>query len=266
MERNLEVKRMVVKIGSSSLTYPNTHKISIDRIDRLAREISDLTNSGIEVILVSSGAIATGMSRLNIENKPSELEFKQALACVGQSNLIEIYNKCFADYGYTVGQLLLTKYVFDNTSMRKNAENCINQMLKMNIIPIINENDSISIDEIKLGDNDNLSYIVAKIVNADLLVLLSDIDGVFDKDPHKYSDAKILEEANIDNLKNIDTNGGSTMGTGGILTKIKACIDASDAGINAIIANANEKFILKQIIRNKIKGTLFKAKTQKNRN
>lgn len=255
------VKRIVVKIGSSSLTYSDTHKLNIDRIDRFAREISDITNSGVEVILVSSGAIATGMSRLNITTKPENLGKRQALACVGQSNLMEIYNKCFADYGYTAGQLLLTKYVIDNRQTRENAENCINEMLNLNIIPIINENDSISVEEIKLGDNDNLSSIVARLVKADLLILLSDIDGLFTKDPNKYADAQKIEEVeNIEDLKIEKSESKSSLGTGGIQTKIKACEDATNAGIDCIIANSNNIHAIKQILSNKNTGTYFKAK------
>lgn len=259
------VKRIVVKIGSSSLTYKDTHKLNIDRIDRLAREISDIMNSGIEVVLVSSGAIATGMARMNIESKPSQLSKKQALASIGQSNLMEIYNKCFADYGYIAGQLLLTKYVIDHAQMRENAENCINEMLKMGIIPIINENDAISVDEIKLGDNDNLSSIVSRLVKADLLILLSDIDGLYNKDPNAYIDAKKIEEIEDISLLKIDLNASkSKLGTGGIQTKLKACDDATKEGIDCVIANANNPHALKQILSGKQIGTLFKKSKTNN--
>ncbi|MGN1227281.1 MAG: glutamate 5-kinase [Christensenellales bacterium] len=259
-----KVKRIVVKIGSSSLTYNATHKLNIDRIDRLAKEISDISNSGVEVVLVSSGAIATGMARLKFDSKPQELSKKQALACVGQSNLMEIYNKCFADYGYTVGQLLLTKYVIDNKQMRVNAENCINEMLKLGVIPIINENDSISVEEIKLGDNDNLSSIVARLVKADLLILLSDIDGLYTKDPNKYADAQMITQ--VDNIKELcidKSESKSSLGTGGISTKLKACEDATNAGIDCIIANGGNIHAIKQILSNKEVGTLFKAHKHK---
>ena len=259
-----KVKRIVVKIGSSSLTYSDTQKLNIDRIDRLAREISDIINSGLEVILVSSGAIATGMSRLNFHTKPTDLAIKQAIACVGQSNLIEIYNKCFADYGYTVGQLLLTKLVIDNKQIRKNAQNCINEMLNLRIVPIINENDSISVDELKLGDNDNLSSIVARLVNADLLVLLSDIDGLYTKDPNKYADAvKIEVVKDIDTIRLEKSTTKSNLGTGGIETKLKACKDATNAGIDCVIANSTNTHAIKQILANKNVGTLFMAKKEK---
>ncbi len=258
------VKRIVIKIGSSSLTYNDTHKLNIDRIDRLAREISDIMNSGIEVILVSSGAIATGMARMNFDNKPKELAKKQALASIGQSNLMEIYNKCFADYGYVVGQLLLTKYVIDHNQMKENAENCINEMLKMGIIPIINENDAISVDEIKLGDNDNLSSIVSRLVKADLLILLSDIGGLFNKDPNTYADAQKIEEVEDISALNLNlSTSKSKLGTGGIETKLKACDDATKAGIDCVIANASNIHPIKQILSGKPTGTLFKSKTQK---
>ena len=259
------VKRIVVKIGSSSLTYSNTHKLNIDRIDRLAKEISDIMNSGIEVILVSSGAIATGMARVKVESKPKALAKKQALASVGQSSLMEIYNKCFADYGYVVGQLLLTRYIIDHNQMKENAQNCINEMLKMGIIPIINENDAISVDEIKLGDNDNLSSIVSHLVKADLLILLSDIDGLFDKDPNIYEDARKIEV--VEDLSALNINLGttkSTLGTGGIETKLQACEDATMAGIDCVIANASNIHAIKQILSNKPTGTLFKKKVETN--
>lgn len=263
MERNFSnVKRIVVKIGSSSLTYSKTHKINIDRIDRLAIEIADLMNSGIEVILVSSGAIASGMAKLNIDKKPKDLAQKQALASIGQNSLMDIYNKCFANYGYSIGQLLLTKYVIDHEQMCFNAKNCINQILKMGIVPIINENDVISVDEIKLGDNDNLSSIVARLVNADLLILLSDIDGIFDKDPKQFIDAqKIDVVTNVSDLKKVqNTNNKSELGTGGITTKIKACVDATNAGIDCVIANSQDVHVLKKILNNKPVGTYIKAK------
>lgn len=254
-----KVKRIVVKIGSSSLTYKNTHKLNIDRIDRLAKEISDITNSGIEVILVSSGAIATGMSRLKLEEKPKELNKKQALACIGQSILMEIYSKCFAEYGYTIGQLLLTKYVIDNENMRKNTLNCINEMLKINVVPIINENDSISVDEIKLGDNDNLSSIVARITKADLLVLLSDIDGLYTKDPNQFEDAKKIDVVEDISILQIEAGESSSkLGTGGIATKIKACLDATKFGIDCVIANASDVHIIKKILNNEDVGTYIK--------
>ena len=162
------VKRIVIKVGTSSLTYPNG-KLNLHRIDRLSRDLCDLENQGKEVVLVSSGAIAAGVNRLHLPKKPDYVSGRQAMACVGQSALMEIYNKCIADYGYNAGQLLLTKVVFDNPEMKQNFQNTIDEMMHYNVIPVINENDSISVDEIKLGDNDNLSSLVARLVNADLL-------------------------------------------------------------------------------------------------
>lgn len=260
--RNFEnVKKLVVKVGSSSLTYPNTQKLNIDRIDRLAREISDIVNSGVSVVLVTSGAIATGMARLNIQRKPNSLPQKQMLACVGQTALMEIYNKCFSDYGLICGQLLLTKYEIDNNKMKENVLNCLNEMLAQGMVPIINENDSVSVDEIKLGDNDNLSSLIAQLIGADLLVLLSDIDGLYDKDPNTFSDAKKISIVEDVNTLKIDTNASkSGLGTGGIQTKIEACKNACNCGINCVIANASNVFALKQILSNKEVGTLFKGK------
>lgn len=254
-----KVKRIVVKVGTSSLTYEETGNISFSQIDNLARQISDLKNKGYEVILVSSGAIASGLTRLKMKIDKNEISNKQALACIGQSFLIELYNKFFLDYGYTVGQLLLTKYIFDNKTSYLNAQNTITRMLSLGIIPIINENDAISIDEIKLGDNDNLSSLVAILSNADLLILLSDIDGLYDKDPHIFKDAKLIKSIKAQDLGDLSSysDSKSKVGTGGILTKLKACVNASNHNIKSIIANSRTKNILNLIIENKDIGTRF---------
>lgn len=256
------VKRLVIKIGSSSLTYGERNKLDIDRIDKLAREISDIMNSGIDVLLVSSGAVAAGASRMNMSVANAETCIKQALASIGQSNLIELYHKCFADYGYNVGQLLLTKLVIENEKMKQSTTACLNQMLKMGVVPIINENDVISTDEIKLGDNDNLSSIVARLVKADLLIILSDIDGLYDKDPNAFSDAKKIDEVRDISALGIDFANASksSVGTGGIATKVKACENATNAGIDCVIANAGNVHAVKQILNGELVGTLFTKK------
>ena len=252
------VKRIVIKVGTSSLTYPNG-KLNLHRIDRLSRDLCDLENQGKEVVLVSSGAIAAGVNRLHLPKKPDYVSGRQAMACVGQSALMEIYNKCFADYGYNAGQLLLTKVVFDNPEMKQNFQNTIDEMMHYNVIPVINENDSISVDEIKLGDNDNLSSLVARLVNADLLILLSDIDGVYDKDPKEHNDAQLISTVtDLENGVKCDQNAkASALGTGGIYTKITACTNAAKAGIDAVVANSQNLNVIYDILEGKQVGTYF---------
>lgn len=254
------VRRIVVKVGTSALTY-DTGKINFHRIDRLARDLCDLKNRGLEVVLVSSGAIAAGVNRLHLSKKPDTVSGRQALACVGQSALMEAYNKCFADYGYNVGQLLLTKLVIDNDEMKTNCKNTLEEMMRLNIVPIINENDSISVDEIKFGDNDNLSSTVARLVNADLLILLSDIDGVYDKDPREHPDAKLVEIVRDPDMKfDVEAAKPGALGTGGIATKITACANAAKNGIDAVVANSKNINIIYDILEGKNVGTYFVGK------
>ncbi len=260
MPRNFQnVHRIVVKIGTSSLTH-ESGKLNLHRIDRLSRDLCDLKNQGKEVLLVSSGAIAAGVSRLHLPQKPSYVSGRQAMACVGQSALMEIYNKCFADYGYNAGQLLLTKDVFDNEERKKNFQNAVDEMLKYNVIPVVNENDSISVEEIKFGDNDHLSSLVARLVHADLLILLSDIDGVFDKDPKTNPDAKLISAADPTKELSYDKSAKpSTLGTGGIVTKISACTEAALNGIDAVVANATNVNVIYDILEGKNVGTFFQG-------
>lgn len=250
--------RIVVKVGTSALTY-ETGKLNFYRIDRLARDLCDLKNRGKEVLLVSSGAIAAGVNRLHLPQKPNTVSGRQAMACVGQSALMELYNKCFADYGYNAGQFLLTKDVFDNAERKKNFQNTVEEMLKYNVIPVINENDSISIEEIKFGDNDNLSSLVARLVHADLLILLSDIDGVYDKDPRSNSDAKLIHTVSDLNhgIECDRTAKPGSLGTGGIYTKITACTDAAKNGIDAVVANSRNLNVIYDILDGKDVGTYF---------
>lgn len=195
-ERLKEAQRIVVKIGTSSLVYPNG-KTNLRRIQTLARVISDLMNKGKEIVLVSSGAIGLGVDKLNIAEKPSTVAGRQAVAAVGQVNLMQTYGRAFEDYGYAVGQVLLTKYSAREES-KQNSINTFNALLGMNIIPIVNENDTVAVDEIKFGDNDNLSYIVSELIGADLLIILTDIDGYYSKNPHEKSRAVLYH--NISDL------------------------------------------------------------------
>lgn len=253
-----KAQRIVIKVGTSSITY-STGKLDMKRIDRLARDLCDLKNRGKEVVLVSSGAIVTGVTRLHLQSKPDTVSGRQVMACVGQSALMELYNKCFADYGYNAGQLLLTKYIIDDPAHQQNLKNMLEEMMKYNVIPVINENDSISVDEIKLGDNDNLSSVIAQIMNADLLILLSDIDGVFDKDPKTHADAKLLSTV-VDfdkELKRHEADSVGQFGTGGIYTKILAGGTAAKHGIDVVVANSHNPDVIYDILDGKEVGTYF---------
>lgn len=258
-ERIKKASRVVVKIGTSTLTYENG-KVNIRKFDQIARVISDINNSGKEVVLVSSGAGGVAMGKLGYSEKPKDLRRKQAFAAVGQCELMYMYDKMFSDYNCTVAQVLLTKDDIDVPKRKTNMQNTFEALLEMNIIPIVNENDTVATEEIEFGDNDILSAYVAKLVGADLLVLFSDIDGLYDKDPHKYSDAKltpvVYDTANID----CEIGGaGSNRGTGGMISKINAASEANAAGIDMIITNGKNIMSLYDILEGKPVGTLFVA-------
>ena len=255
-----EAKRIVVKVGTSSLTYANG-KLNLPQIDLLARQLTDLYNQGKEVVLVSSGAIATGMGRLGLEEKPKDIPQKQALAAVGQGVLLHIYEKMFAEYGQIVAQLLLTKADLDNHMRFLNARNTLLALLKMGIIPIINENDTVSIDEIRIGDNDTLAATVGVLIEADLVILLSDIQGLYESDPRKNPEAKMLEvvEKIDSSIESLAGAAGSNLGTGGMVTKIMAAKIANNAGIPLVIAHGAEENVLAKIVKGENVGTLFLA-------
>ena len=255
-----EAKRIVVKVGTSSLTYANG-KLNLPQIDLLARQLTDLYNQGKEVVLVSSGAIATGMGRLGLEEKPKDIPQKQALAAVGQGVLLHIYEKMFAEYGQIVAQLLLTKADLDNHVRFLNARNTLLALLKMGIIPIINENDTVSIDEIRIGDNDTLAATVGVLIEADLVILLSDIQGLYESDPRKNPAAKMLEvvEKIDSSIESLAGAAGSNLGTGGMVTKIMAAKIANNAGIPLVIAHGAEENVLAKIVKGENVGTLFLA-------
>lgn len=233
------------------------------RIQTLARVISDLMNKGKEIVLVSSGAIGLGVDKLNIAEKPSTVAGRQAVAAVGQVNLMQTYGRAFEDYGYAVGQVLLTKYSAREES-KQNSINTFNALLGMNIIPIVNENDTVAVDEIKFGDNDNLSYIVSELIGADLLIILTDIDGYYSKNPHENPDAVLYH--NISDLsEQIEAaagGAGSKLGTGGMLTKVHASRLAAENGTNAVIANGSDPEIIYDILDGVEIGTLFIANTK----
>lgn len=252
--------RIVVKVGTSTLTY-DMGKVNLRRIDRLARVLSDLHNSGKEIILVSSGAIGTALGKLGLSKKPKETPKLQALAAVGQCELMFLYDKMFSDYNNTVAQILMTRDDIVIPRRKRNMQNTFNALLDMGIIPIVNENDSISTEEIKIGDNDTLSAEIASFVNADLLVVFSDIDGLYDSDPHKNPDAKLLEVVfDIDKVKTTAGGAGTDRGTGGMVTKLSAAEIATNAGMNMFITNGDNIDALYDILEGKPVGTLFVSK------
>lgn len=264
-----DVKRIVIKIGTSTLTH-ETGMLNIRRAEKLVKILSDLKNSGKEIILVSSGAVGVGVGKLGLSHKPDEIKLKQAAAAVGQCELMYLYDKMFAEYSKTIAQILLTKDVIVDPKRKENAMNTFETLLSMNVIPIVNENDSISTDELEtpendrstFGDNDALSAIVAKLTGAGLLVILSDIDGVYDCDPRTNPDAKLIHviEAVTDDIKKCAGGAGSSRGTGGMLTKFAAASKACKAGIYTVITNGKKPEGLYDIFEGQQVGTLFLAK------
>lgn len=259
-----EKKRIVVKIGSSSLTHEKTGDINLEKMERLVRVLTDLSNQGKEVILVSSGAIAAGRKTLNIAERPKEKSVKQACAAVGQARLMMLYQKLFAEYNQMTAQILLTKYTMLNDISRRNAHNTFLELARMKVIPIVNENDTVSTDEIEFGDNDTLSALVAALVEADMLILLSDIDGLYTDDPHRNPNARLISmvpEISQDILK-MGKGAGSDVGTGGMSTKITAAQIASGCGADMVIANGENVSVIRHIIAGEPVGTLFPAHKQ----
>lgn len=259
-----EAQKIIIKIGTSSLVYPNG-KMNLRRIQGLARVTSDLMNRGKQIVLVSSGAIGLGVDKLKLQEKPTTVAGRQAVAAVGQVNLMQAYGRAFEDYGYAAGQVLLTRYIISREESKQNSINTFHALLEMHIVPIVNENDTVAVDEIKFGDNDNLSYIVSKLLGADLLVILTDIDGYYSKNPTENPDAVLYH--NISDLsEQIEAaagGAGSKLGTGGMLTKVHACRLAAECGTNAVIASGEDPEILYDILDGKDVGTLFIANTKK---
>ena len=257
-------KRIVVKIGSSSLMHSETGKLDLLKIERLVRALVDIKNSGKEVILVSSGAIAVGKTAIGLHERPDELPVKQACAAIGQAKLMMVYQKLFAEYGTIAAQVLLTKYTMLNPVTRTNAENTFKELLHIGAIPVENENDTVSTYEIEqvqsFGDNDKLSALVASITEADLLILLSDIDGLYTDDPNKNPDARFINVVDkIDEqLMNMGKNSsGSSVGTGGMSAKLVAAQIATYSGTDMVITNGNDVTNISRIINGENTGTLF---------
>ena len=251
-------KRIVVKVGTSTLTHENG-KLNLRTMNRLVRTLSDLRNSGKEIILVSSGAIGVGVGKLNLTHKPYDVGGRQACAAVGQCELMYIYDKLFLEYGYVTAQVLLTRGITDDENRKRNVQNTFVRLLDMGALPIVNENDTVSVEELEFGDNDTLSAIVAKLTLADSLVILTDIDGLYDRNPKEYDDAKLIHHVDkiTDEIKSIAGGRGSTRGTGGMITKLQAAEIAMEAGIKTAIINGHDPENLYRLFDGEEIGTVF---------
>ena len=256
-----DVKRLVVKVGTSTLTH-DTGKTNIRRMHKLVSVLSDIVNSGIEVALVTSGAIGVGVGKLGLKERPSDISGRQAAATVGQCELMFMYDKLFGEYGHTVGQLLITKSDVDSEERRKNLVNTFDKLFDYGAVPIVNENDSVAVDEIVYGDNDSLSAIVAKLVNADALIILTDIDGLYDDNPNENEDAKLISQVDeiTDELIAVAGGHGSRFSTGGMVTKLHAAQIAMDAGIDTIVMNGASPESIYKALDGKQIGTFFTGK------
>ncbi len=252
-------KRIVVKIGSSSLIHKETGEIDFLKVEKLVRILSDLKNQDKDVVLVSSGSITVGCKALGLKKRPELLPMKQACAALGQGQLMMIYQKLFLEYNHLSAQVLLTFDVITSPERRINAENTLKQLLDLDIIPVVNENDTVATDEIDFGDNDTLSAIVSTLINADLLILITDIDGFYTDDPHTNPDAvrlSVIEKID-DNLKNMAKGSRTAYGTGGMSTKISAARIVTKTGADMVIIDSSDLNNIPRIIDGKDLGTLF---------
>lgn len=257
-------KRIVIKIGTSTITHEETGALDLVKLEKLVRLLTDLKNRGKEVVLVSSGAISVGKKAMGIKMRPKEKSVRQACAAIGQSRLIMVYQKLFGEYNQVTAQVLMTKYTMINDISRKNAQDTFGELLNMGVIPIVNENDTVSTDELEygnFGDNDTLSAIVAALIGADLLILLSDIDGLYTDDPNVNENATFIECVDIIDRKLEEMGKGvnSDVGTGGMATKIAAAKIATASGCDMIIANGEDISVIHHIMEGETIGTIFKA-------
>ena len=253
--------RIVVKVGTSTLTHP-TGMLNIRRVEELCKVLSDLKNSGHEIILVSSGAIGMGVGKLNLKSRPRDLPTKQAAAAVGQCELMYTYDRLFSEYHHVVAQILLTGYDVKNEESHRHFCNTVFRLLELGTLPIINENDTVSTEEIVIGDNDSLAAIVASSTGADLLILLSDIDGLYTDDPHRNPNARLIPtvSAITPDILALGKGRGSDLGTGGMATKLRAADVATGAGCDMVIASGNDPAVLYDIVQGKQVGTRFLKK------
>ncbi len=264
------IHRIVVKVGTSTLTHDGG-ELNFHSFDALARVLADISNTGVEVVFVSSGAIAVGASKLRMKERPTELRYKQAAAAVGQCELMHLYDKFFGEYGKTVGQILLTGEDVEDEARKQNLVGTFNALLEMGIIPIVNENDSVSFTEIEsehkvFGDNDTLSAIVSVLVEADTLVLLSDINGLYETDPRVDPDARLIREVRVltEDILQVAGGAGSSRGTGGMVTKLQAAELAMEHGIDMVIINGRTPEQLYDIMAGESAGTLFVGRKKNN--
>lgn len=256
-----KAERVVVKVGTSTLTHA-TGKLNFDRMEKLVRELSDLANQGKEILLVSSGAVAAGLDRMGLAERPKTIPEKQALAAVGQGMLMHVYEKLFSEYGQTAAQVLLTRENSVRHKQYMNSRNALLALLRMGVIPIINENDAVAVDELKIGDNDTLSATVATLVDADLLVILSDIEGVYTANPQTDPSASLISEIReiTPEVEALAGGAGSTRGTGGMYTKMQAAKMTINAGVAMVIAAGGKDGVIRDIISGQSVGTIFPAK------
>lgn len=255
-------KRVIVKIGSSSLNYSETGNLNFTKLEHLVRELCNLRNRGMDICLVSSGAIAVGRQTLGMKERPKDISTRQACAAVGQARLMMIYQKLFAEYNQVAGQVLMTKNTMVNPVSRENARNTFEELFRLGAIPIVNENDTVSTYEMQFGDNDTLSAIVTSLVGADLLILLSDIDGLFTDDPHRNPDAeliRVVEQMDSGIYQMAKSSTGSDVGSGGMATKLTAAKIATLSGADMVIANGEDVCILHHIFDDSFRGTVFLA-------
>lgn len=263
-QRLKDKQRIVVKIGSSSLTHPQTGELNLLKIEKLIRILCDLKGEGKDVVLVSSGAIAAGRQALGSQKRPGTISEKQAYAAVGQARLMMVYQKLFAEYNHVAAQVLLTKDTMANDVSRYNAQNTFDELINLGAVPIVNENDTVSTHEIQFGDNDRLSAIVAALIGADLLILLSDIDGLYSDDPRRNPEAQFIRtvpEITPQLLEMGKDTSGSDVGTGGMSAKLAAARIATDSGSDMVIANGENVEVICEIMAGEDKGTLFMAHT-----
>ena len=253
--------RVVIKVGTSSLAYPSG-LINIRRVEQMCRTLSDLKNRGIEIILVSSGAIGMGAGKLGLHERPRDIPTKQAAAAVGQCELMYVYDRLFQEHNHTVAQMLLTGSDFRHEDRYENFRNTISRLLEMRVLPIINENDTIATDEIKVGDNDTLSALVAVNIKADMLVILSDIDGLYTADPHCDASAELIRTVSelTDDIMELGGAEGTSLGTGGMKTKLIAAKQCTEAGCDVVILNGSDPSLLYSLFDGEDVGTRFCAK------
>lgn len=258
-----EAKRIVVKVGTSTITYP-TGKMNLGRMEKLVRELTDLANQGREIVLVTSGAIAVGMDRMGKKKRPRSIPQRQALAAVGQGALMHAYGSLFAAYGRMAGQVLLTKENSRRHHQYTNSRNALKAMLAMGVIPVVNENDAVAVDEVKIGDNDTLSATVATLVDADVLIILSDVDGLYTANPATDKKARLIPEVReiTPDIEKLAGGAGSAAGTGGMRTKIEAAKIATRSGVTMVVASGEENGTIRTVLNGEAMGTLFPAREE----